>query len=69
MSSYPSFPARVAVLVYGVVSYAIFFATFLYAIGFVGGFLVPRSIDSTPTHSLGLALLINCLASSRFSTA
>jgi protein-S-isoprenylcysteine O-methyltransferase Ste14 len=59
MSSNPSFLSRSAVLVYGVVSYAVFFATFLYAIGFVGGFLVPRSIDSTPTHGLGLALLIN----------
>ena len=59
MSSHPSFLNRSAVLGYGVVSYAAFFTTFLYAIGFVGGFLVPRSIDSAPTHSLGLALLID----------
>jgi methanethiol S-methyltransferase len=50
---------RTAVLIYGLVAYAIFFATFCYAAGFVGGFLVPKSIDSTPTHSFWMALAIN----------
>jgi methanethiol S-methyltransferase len=49
---------RTLVLLYGVLSYAIFFGTFLYAIGFIGGF-IPRSIDAAPTTDLGTALAID----------
>ncbi len=50
---------RISVFIYGVVSYAIFFGTYLYAIGFVDNVWVPKSIDSAPQVSLALALLID----------
>ena len=50
---------RLTVFVYGVVCYLVFFATFLYAIGFIGNVWVPKSMDSGPQVPLYRALLIN----------
>lgn len=50
---------RIAGFGYGLVCYAIFFATICYTMGFVGNILVPRSIDSTPLLPLGNALLVD----------
>lgn len=46
---------------YGIVSYAICLASLLYAIGFVGNVLVPKSIDSGPAGALPEALLVDLL--------
>jgi len=50
---------RIAVFVYGIACYAVFFATLLYAIGFLGNFGVPKSIDSGPEDSIGASLAID----------
>jgi len=52
---------RVLSLGYGVLCYLVFFATFLYAIGFVENLVVPKSIDSGAEGAFGSALLINAL--------
>src|SRR6516225_3289975 len=53
---------RVAVFVYGVASYGVFFATFLYAVGFIGNLVVPKTMDSparTPfPYALGIDVLL-----------
>jgi protein-S-isoprenylcysteine O-methyltransferase Ste14 len=50
---------RAAVFAFGAVSYAVFLATFLYALAFVGGFLVPTALDGAARLPLGPALAID----------
>jgi len=47
--------------VYGLVCYAVFLGSFLYSIGFVGNFIVPRSIDSDPSVAVPEALVVNLM--------
>jgi methanethiol S-methyltransferase len=51
---------RLLFFTYGVASYLVFLATFLYAIAFVGGFVVPTRLDGAATTSLPRAIAIDC---------
>jgi len=53
--------SRITAFFYGVACYLAFLATFLYAIGFLGNFGVPKSIDSGPQSPFTQALAINSL--------
>ena len=46
-------------LIYGVLAYAFFFLVFLYAVGFVGDFIVPRTIDHGHASATLKALLVD----------
>ena len=50
---------RSLILLYGILAYAAFHATILYAIGFIGNVIVPVSIDGVPRVPFTEALLIN----------
>ncbi|MBX9627775.1 MAG: hypothetical protein K2X82_28515 [Gemmataceae bacterium] len=50
---------RVLVLVYAVVAYALFLATFLYAIGFVAGFATPNRLDGPADGPIWVALAVD----------
>jgi protein-S-isoprenylcysteine O-methyltransferase Ste14 len=52
---------------YGLAAYFTFFATILYAIGFVSGLVVPKAIDTGPDSSATEALVVNLLLMALFA--
>jgi protein-S-isoprenylcysteine O-methyltransferase Ste14 len=50
---------RVVAFLYGILSYVVFFITFLYAVGFVAGLAVPKSIDSGPVVPAANAMSVD----------
>ena len=46
-------------LAYGIISYGVFLGVFVYAVGFIGGFLTPTRLDGAPTRPFLQALAID----------
>ena len=58
---------RFIALLYGLAAYLVFFVTFLYAIGFVSGLVVPKTIDTGGVVPMTEALIVNILLMSLFA--
>jgi methanethiol S-methyltransferase len=59
--------SRFFAFLYGLASYAVFLVTFLYAIGFVSGLVVPKAIDTGTTAPMTEALIVDLLLMSLFA--
>ena len=58
---------RLITFLYGLVSYVVFFITFLYAIGFVSDLVVPKTIDTGTIVSSAQAFIVNLVLMSVFA--
>ena len=58
---------RIVAFLYGILSYVVFFATFLYAIGFVCDLFVPKTIDSGMPAAATNALVVDLALMSVFA--
>jgi protein-S-isoprenylcysteine O-methyltransferase Ste14 len=51
--------SRIGIFLYGLLCYTVFLGAFLYAIGFIGGFVTPTLLDGIPDRPVGDALVID----------
>jgi protein-S-isoprenylcysteine O-methyltransferase Ste14 len=58
---------RLIAFLYGLIAYAVFFITFLYAIGFVTALVVPKTIDTGTVVPITEAIIVNLLLMSAFA--
>ena len=58
---------RIIGFLYGLVAYLVFLVAFLYAIGFVTGLWVPKTLDTGPAGPAGQAFVIDLLLMSLFA--
>ncbi len=52
-------PARLLIMLYAIASYGVFNVSFLWALGFIGNYLVPKSIDIGRQSSLPEAIVVD----------
>lgn len=55
------------IFLYGIIAYLLFLVTILYAVGFAGSFIVPKTINSGAETGLAKALLVDVLLLSLFA--
>jgi len=58
---------RVAPLIYGIASYLVFLCSIIYAVFFIGNYLVPKSIDVGPESGLAQSILIDIVLLGMFA--
>ncbi|MBT8266911.1 MAG: isoprenylcysteine carboxylmethyltransferase family protein [Bacteroidia bacterium] len=58
---------KALIFIYGILSYVVFLASFLYAIGFLGQFIVPKHINSGTESNLTMSIVINLILLSLFA--
>ena len=58
---------RFVAFLYGLAAYAVFFGSFLYAIGFVSGLAVPKTIDTGSVTPLAESIIVDIVLMSLFA--
>lgn len=58
---------KLATFLFGIIAYVVFLGAFLYAIGFVGNFIVPKTINDGPATPVLNAIIVNLILLSLFA--